>query len=480
MKAASKVKRLKVWLILKAAFIFFLIGGSFFILKHRKDALLRECTQLLEYSLSHGTDCRVRIGKVGGRLAGFVSFKDVTVEAPWLPEGEESVFRASEIQFRYDWLDFFTKNPNAKIEVIVTKPVVYWRPRVGLKKQEFPLFSWVRDWAVSQKDRFVVRLKSMTLILGYQKKEFKDIDIDYENRTLRAEIPLTHVKIGASDLSSVVKLEGRFQAGRSAAEDLISGQITTEGTVVNWKPLEEAKLEFDFSSDSFRVDTVTLLGGIDISGQVDPTDDYAIDFTLKAQNYALSNLGPFFGLEKSAASRSRIDTVTRLHGSLWAPAIESRWRIYEGVFGKRSFKAMDVSVEGVYPTVRIADSRILLQDGSSMRIADKTLEVRELFQEKTYERLVSEAEQDTVVWGDWELSRQKGNNDRSEFVMQRNLGENANVHFTKFSEGDKPLESRDSKKMEVGFEYRLRAKDSLKLELRDDEEFIGVERKMKF
>jgi len=169
-----------------------------------------------------------------------------------------------------------------------------------------------------------------------------------------------------------------------------------------------------------------------------------------------------------------------LHGSLWAPAIESRWRIYEGVFGKRSFKAMDVSVEGVYPTVRIADSRILLQDGSSMRIADKTLEVRELFQEKTYERLVSEAEQDTVVWGDWELSRQKGNNDRSEFVMQRNLGENANVHFTKFSEGDKPLESRDSKKMEVGFEYRLRAKDSLKLELRDDEEFIGVERKMKF
>ena len=115
-----------------------------------------------------------------------------------------------------------------------------------------------------------------------------------------------------------------------------------------------------------------------------------------------------------------------------------------------------------------------------MRIADKTLEARELFKEKTYETLVSEAQQETVVWGDWELSRQKDERDQPEFIMQRSFGDKTNVHFTKFSTDEKPVEPRESKNMEVGFEYRLRAKDSLKFELRDDEEFVGIERKMKF
>ena len=261
----------------------------------------------------------------------------------------------------------------------------------------------------------------------------------------------------------------------------MTGQITTEGTVINWRPLaEEAKLVFDISRRSFRVNTINFLGGIEITGQVDIANDYNVDLNLKAENYPLANLSPFFGFEKGAVSRGRLDMATHFHGSLWAPAVESRWRIYEGWLGKKAFKAMDVTAEGVYPTVRITNSRILLDDGSSMRIADRTLEARELFKEKTYETLVAEAQQDTVVWGDWELSRQKDSSDRPEFMMQRSFGDKTNVHFTKFSTEDKPAESRDSKTMEAGFEYRLRDKDSLKFELRDNEEFVGVERKVKF
>ncbi len=481
MKARSKAKKNSSRSAVKIALIFLLIGGSFLILKHRKETFVKECTRLLESSLSHGTDYKVHIGKVSGRLVGSISFKDIHVDAPWLPEEETSVFRADEIRFNYHWPDFFSKKPNSSIEVVVTKPVVYWRPRVGLKKPEFPFFSWIRDWAISQKNRFVVRLKSMTVIMGYQKKELKGIDISYEDRQFHAEIPLSHLKLGGSDLSSVIKLEGRFESGNTIAEDTMTGQITTEGTVINWKPLaEEAKLNFDLSRKSFRVNTINFLGGVEITGRVDIADDYNMDFTMKAENYPLANLVPFFGFEKESVARGRIDTVTRFHGSLWAPAVESRWRIYEGWLGKKAFKAMDVSAEGVYPTVRITDSRILLEDGSSMRIADTTLEARELFKAKTYETLVAEAQQETVVWGDWELSRQKDSSDRPEFMMQRNFGDKTNVHFTKFSTDNKPAETRDSKNMEVGFEYRLRAKDSLKFELRDDEEFVGVERKMKF
>ena len=121
-----------------------------------------------------------------------------------------------------------------------------------------------------------------------------------------------------------------------------------------------------------------------------------------------------------------------------------------------------------------------MPDESTMRFADKTIEAGELFKEKTYEALVAEAQQETVVWGDWEFSRSKDANESSGLLMERSLGDNTKVHFTKFYEGFADQERTNEKQMEVGFEYRLRSKDSLKLELRDDEEFVGVERKMKF
>ena len=481
MKVAAKLKKGKSRTFVKIAIVFILIGGFFLVLKHRKEVLVRECTRLLETSLSRGTDMKVRIGKVSGHLAGFVSFKNVSVEEPWLPQGEETLFYADEIRIKYRWLDFFSKNFSSNIEVSVIKPMVRWRPRVSIKKPNFPFFSWMRDWALSQKSHFAVHISAMTLLFGEEKKELKGIDLDYEKNKFHIEIPLSHVRFGVSDLSSVIKVDGGFQPGVMIQEDAITGQITTEGTVINWKPLPyESKFEFSFSRESFHISSSNFLGGAEAAGQIDFTNDYEIDFTVKAKNYLWANLDPLFNFGKSVGQHTHMDMVTRFQGNPWAPNVESRWRIYGAGFGKKTFKAMDVSVEGVYPTVKLTNSRILLQDGSSMRIADKTLEARELFKAKTYETLVTEAEQDTVVWGDWELSRQKDGKDGSEFVMQRNLGSKANVHFSKFNKDDKPMESRETTEVEVGFEYHLRGKDSLKFELRDDEEFVGVERKMKF
>lgn len=481
MKGAAKVKQGNIKALVKIGLIILIASGLFFFVKHRKEALVRQCTGLLQSSLSHGTDYKITIGKISGHLAGFISFKDVKVERAWLPYNEEPVFRAEEIRLNYNWLDFFSKNFTSKMEIIMTKPVVAWKPRVGLTKPEFPFITWMRDWAIAQKDHFLIRIKSMTLLFGVEKKEIQGIDILYEDNVFHAEVPLSHIRLGKSDLSSVIKFEGRFDTGNNLKKDSLQGQLTTEGTVINWKPLPyEAEFKFDFSKDGIHLSSSNFLGGAEVLGQIDFSNDYASDLTVKAQNYPLINLDPFFGFGKEVDTNGKMDIEIHFQGSPWAPNVESRCRITDSWLSKKEFKAIDVNVQGVYPTVRLANSHILLKDGSSMRIADKSLEVQELFKGKTYESLISEAQQDKVVWGDWELSRQTDSESRPEFMMQRNLGDKANVYVTKFSTKDKPIESNETKDMEVGFEYHLRAKDSLKVELRDNEEFVGVERKMKF
>ena len=142
---------------------------------------------------------------------------------------------------------------------------------------------------------------------------------------------------------------------------------------------------------------------------------------------------------------------------------------------------MDLHVSGVYPTLQLSDSRLLMDDGSTMRFADKTVEFRELFSNRLYEGLVAGEDQDTVVMGDWKFKRPTDENERPEFTAQRSFGKHASLHVTKFNEAsEETLDSPEDRNTEVGFEYRLKGKDSLKLEMREDEKFVGVERKMSF
>lgn len=114
-----------------------------------------------------------------------------------------------------------------------------------------------------------------------------------------------------------------------------------------------------------------------------------------------------------------------------------------------------------------------------MRFADESIEVGELFLQETYQGLASRSLQETVVWGDWELSRGRDASERPEVLIERELSGNTRAYFRKFAYEDS-IDPFDPKDTEVGLEYRIRAKDSLKIGVRDDEEFIGVERKMNF
>ena len=177
-----------------------------------------------------------------------------------------------------------------------------------------------------------------------------------------------------------------------------------------------------------------------------------------------------------------MDLDARFQGHWDALNLDAYARITGGRTSSNRFQSMDLHVSGVYPTVQLSDSRILMDDGSTTRFADKTLEFRELFSSGLYQSLVSGEDQDTVVMGDWKFKRPTDEGDLPEFTAQRSFGKHASLHVTKFNEAsEETLDSPENRNTEVGFEYRLKGKDSLKVEMRgEDEKFVGVERKMSF
>jgi len=452
-------------------------------LRARKEALVKDCVHLLEKTLSRSSDMEVKIGKVSGSLLGFISFQDVQVAEPGVSPQEPPVLKIGEIQFRYRFLDFLSKKFDTKMVLVVKDSEVRWKPYLGIRRPHFPFFGWMREWVLSQKNNFVFKMENMSLFFqGYKPFALSGIRAQVQGDSFHLELPVSHVPMGRSDVTTLLAVDGKFDLGSQSEEDLLVGQIHTEGTVVDWKPLSrESTFDFVFSQEYFRIVSTSLAGGIRVDGEIDFTNDFDLSLSIRAQDVPMAEVGLFMRLDKSLASASRFDLETNFEGSLMAPQMEAHARVYNGFIGKRAFKAMDINAEGVYPTVRLNNSRILLEDGSTMLFADKVLELGDLARGSTFEMLVSESQQDTVVWGDWEFSRPEDSGDRPEFFVQRLFGKRARVHFRKINEDQETFQEHESQDMEVGFEYKLQSKDSLKVEYRDDQEVVGVlERKLTF
>lgn len=477
MKAVKNKKRF--WLRTIAALLALGLAGC--ALTARKDMLVGQAKRLVEDALSRGTDRTVTIGKIRGHLFGLIIFENIEVREPWLEGDAGRVLSVKELRLRYRFLDLVSKEFGSKILVDVIRPVLVWKPRVGLRAPEVPFMGWMRDWALTQRRNLVFRVRDMTVVLGGEGQRYEGIDMAYEGNTFSMDLPAAHMKVYGSDVTTVLRVEGTFELGPDVRDDALRGKIRTEGTVINWSPLaEEADFDFIFTEQGFSLLSSHFLGGIELRGQMEFSNDLNIDFEIYAKDYAVRNLSPFFKIDKALEVPGRLDIEARFKGSFWQPQVECRSRLYNGAIGSRSFQALDVNVTGVYPTVTLENSRILMDDGTAMQFANTTLEARELFYDKTYERLIAGAQQDTVIWGDWEISRPLGLNEQPEFLMQRLLGNRAKVSFKKSNEDERELQTTDSKPMEVGFEYRLKAEDSLKFNVKDDEEFVGVEHKMRF
>ncbi len=473
--------------LLKLVVVLVVLAAAIFFIRIKKDTLVREGATFLQTMLSRETKLGIHIGKISGRVTGVIRFEDVTLEDPGLPEGLRVLFRAKRVEFRYRLWEFLTKNFQAKIIVNVTDPELYWRPNMQHRNDAPPFFYGLRDFLFTQRDRLNLHVKNLTLFTGTEGLVFPSIGMDYENDHFRIDVPLRHFQFGENDINTELKWRGHFKWGLLRSGDKLVGEMYTEGSVVNTQPLPwESRFNYTLTRDVLRLDKSTFLGGFELTGEAHFSDIDTADLSLRAKEYPIKNLEQFLGRGESNAYDGQLSMEARFRGPLDQLATEVNARLDGGRIGNGHFRSMTLHASGVYPTLTLSDSHLLMEDGTQMRFADQTVEFKQLFSTRTYRALITGTSQDNVSLGDWGFRRPIDENQQSEFLMEHSLGERARVQLRKYNETEQdrrvlePAEQRDRQDMEVGFEFHLRPEDKLKYTVREDEQFVGVERKMSF
>jgi hypothetical protein len=443
----------------------------------RKEETARQLKDFLFGRVWKGWGLELKVaGAEGSLFGGAVVLRGVQIHSPELPS-HPLLFEAERVSFRYRPFDFFLENVAGWVRIEIDRPVFYanvpFAPEAP-ERQTVQLFSQVVS-RVKRRTKLVIRDGAIAW-LG-QEGTLSGIEGTIEARTFDLDVGLSHVRLGSADLSTELRASGALETDPKTGEDVLRGFFSTRGTVVNWKPVEhESRGRYTLTKDALYLEDSSFFGGIELVGKILHLGDRTLDLAIRTRDYPLEVLNEALSRHPDELLSGRADAELTFSGAAPAPMVKGQILVKDSRMGDTPLKNMQLNFEGVWPEVRVSQSRMVLPDGTTMNFASQTLPISELLVSDTYEKLVGRADQKDVSWGDWRLRREETDDS---VLLERELGSLAKVRYERFERDEArfgPQENPD----EVEMEYLLPGSNSLKMQVREDEEFIGVQRKVSF
>ncbi|MEA3560404.1 MAG: hypothetical protein U9R31_01340, partial [Candidatus Omnitrophota bacterium] len=161
----------------------------------------------------------------------------------------------------------------------------------------------------------------------------------------------------------------------------------------------------------------------------------------------------------------------RLSGPLANPEVKGRFESKNGFLTKLgNYDSMNVNLNGNAKFLTIHESRIYRGKGSFTVDGEINFEKKNIFED-----IKVTAKSGILVWSGWEVSREKAGH---EVRLGRDIGEDFRINFKTYL--DEKTNSYHTGEHEVELEYMLSNEKSFKMRMKEDENFLGLEHKIKF
>ncbi len=422
---------------------------------------------------------KLSVGSVEGDLFGTMAVKDIKAIVSSSPD-QEVLFEAAEIRFKYTLTDLFKRNFSSWFDIILKKPIFY--VDVSFNKPNTPGSSYPRiDFISAVANQ--VRKNARLLIEGGQviwtesPGMVSGIDGMFTNQSFELNLGMNHYQLGPFDVTTLLNLKGDL-AKRKSGNFYLKGSVTTQGTIVNWKPVpEESLFLYALSEDKLDVLKGSSLMGLNIEGLIGHSERQDVELEITATDYPISSMHDIFSFKGTKPLGGTADFKFNIQGSLKQPRVFGEMIILnEDENTDAPFKNMQMKFDGIFPEVQVSESRMFLYDGSVMRFSDQHIQLIDLFNQNTYKRMIKHTEQTNVQLGDWTLRRTENEDSVS---LRKQINDRLSVSYDRNTSDETRRETMGNEN-EVALEYQLGGAESVRMELKDDESFWGLQRKNSF
>jgi hypothetical protein len=214
-----------------------------------------------------------------------------------------------------------------------------------------------------------LQAQSLSVTVGQEGQGAAVLDITHPGPgqyDLRAD--LRHVATRAWDVAAV--LEGKFVVvGNDPMRRELSGELSTQYTLLNYKPVRDGYLKFAVRERRLIVDAFWF-GAFAGKGAIDLMDRHEMDVSLELLSADLDEFWDMLqarGVDTPPVS-GIASAALALKGPLARPGVSGRLTAYNGRLKRIDYDNLDLHLEGTFPLIRIAEGRIDPSDGPGFRV----------------------------------------------------------------------------------------------------------------
>ncbi len=284
-------------------------------------------------------------------------------------------------------------------------------------------------------------------------------------------INANHLKAMGFDLLSNYYMSGKLNYDANNRLESVTGDFSTSGSVINYDPVREIKGAYEFKDGVIKLtgvnygDVVYANGTIGIAGK----NDLDLHFKFKgAQLGGLTDLA----MEKGAVSGLVFGDMD-IHGGVGKEAsIAGQLEFQNGNISTVRYNSAKITLKGKSSALEFIDSKVYT--GDQVLMLEGKLDLRDIGTPRIFRNLLIKADQNTVVWAGESTMKAPAGGDYA-------AGAGANEQFkvnlkTYESQQGNQVPRQDT----MDAESKLANQAGTKLKMKENEDFFGVEHKVRF
>jgi len=299
-----------------------------------------------------------------------------------------------------------------------------------------------------------------------------------KDKKLALSVDMDHFQTSKFDLSTQLELEGEFMKLLPGQSPVVDIELSTSGTVLNYQPFKELVGKLHIEDNVAQLVSLKLGNEYELSGTWDLDKSREVALAFAVEDADLKEIFMIAGIEGKKDILGAVNGKIESTGMLPALKTSGHFRVGEGKLGTLNYEAINVHISGTGPLLTFVDSYILREEGA-LRL-DGQIDLQKLsagHKDKSKEAVKLSFGSDSLIWNGWDISKPL---ESPEFKMKKDLGSGLRVTFMGYLNDEQAWDESDLDEEEVGVEYQVTEDNRLKMKLKKDEEFFGMEHKINF
>lgn len=284
-------------------------------------------------------------------------------------------------------------------------------------------------------------------------------------------ISANHLKLLGLDLLSNYNVKGKFDYSQEDRLNSIVGEFTTSGTIINYSPMRELKGNYEIVGGKIKFNGLNYGDIVFANGFISITPPNEVDLKIRFKGAQLGGLTDLT-LGKGLIS-GLVHGDMRFYGILAELKMDGQLELLNGNISKIKYNSAKINFKGDGTIIELVNSKVYTEGG--VLDLEGKLDMKEVGTAKAFKNIQLKSGPETVVLAGVDLIKGLEGKD---VVFGKDVGEQFRVNFRAYASGDLPAQRAKSDEMEL--EYKLGGPKSIKLKMKENEDFFGVEHKVRF